>query len=159
VVFAGGVGESGEAGGGYQERVKQAVDLYQAGHARRMVFSSGFVFAFKEAEVMKTLAVSSGVPESLIILEETASNTHDMVRLVRDILSENGWRSILLVSSPYHMRRAMLTWQRAAPAVTVIPTPVPQSQFYAADGSRLDQIRGILHEYAAIVVYWSRGWL
>ncbi len=33
VVFAGGVGESGRAGGGYQERVKQAVDLYRAGMA------------------------------------------------------------------------------------------------------------------------------
>jgi uncharacterized SAM-binding protein YcdF (DUF218 family) len=82
-----------------------------------------------------------------------------MVRLARDILSENGWRSILLVSSPYHMRRATLTWRRAAPAVHVIPTPVAQSQFYAADGSRLEQIRGILHEYAAIAAYWSRGWL
>jgi uncharacterized SAM-binding protein YcdF (DUF218 family)/glycosyltransferase involved in cell wall biosynthesis len=159
VVFAGGVGESGEAGGGYQERVKEAVDLYQAGHARRMIFSSGFVFAFKEAEVMRTLAISSGVPESAIVLEQKAGNTRDMVRFAADILSQNGWRTVLLVSSPYHMRRAMLTWRRAAPSVTVIPTPVSQSQFYAPDGSRLAQIRGILHEYAAIATYWFRGWL
>src|SRR5262249_15153747 len=43
VVFAGGVGESGQAGGGYQERVLQAVDLYRAGYAPHLVFSSGFV--------------------------------------------------------------------------------------------------------------------
>ena len=46
VVFAGGVGESGKAGGGYQERVKQAVDLYKAGYARSMILSSGFVYRF-----------------------------------------------------------------------------------------------------------------
>ena len=40
-VFAGGVGESGEAGGGYQERTKHAVDLYRAGFAPRIIFSSG----------------------------------------------------------------------------------------------------------------------
>src|SRR5262249_5453431 len=33
VVFAGGVGESGRAGGGAQERLKQAVDLYKDGDA------------------------------------------------------------------------------------------------------------------------------
>ena len=41
VAFAGGVGESGKAGGGYQERVKQAIHLYQKGNSSRLVFSSG----------------------------------------------------------------------------------------------------------------------
>ena len=62
VVFAGGVGESGKAGGGYQERVKQAVDLYKAGYAPVLVFSSGYVYSFREAEVMRALAVDKGVP-------------------------------------------------------------------------------------------------
>ena len=35
VVFAGGVGESGGAGGGVQERVARAVDLYRDGVAPR----------------------------------------------------------------------------------------------------------------------------
>ena len=61
VVFAGGVGESGKAGGGYQERVKQAVDLFQDGYAYNMIFSSGYVFAFPEADVMRGLAVDNGV--------------------------------------------------------------------------------------------------
>src|SRR5262249_47694682 len=55
VVFAGGVGESGQAGGGYQERVKTAVELSQAGFAPRMIFQSGFVFAFREADIMRDL--------------------------------------------------------------------------------------------------------
>jgi uncharacterized SAM-binding protein YcdF (DUF218 family)/glycosyltransferase involved in cell wall biosynthesis len=159
VVFAGGVGESGQAGGGYQERVKQAVDLYHAQFAPRLIFSSGYVFAFQEAEIMKSLAVANGVPEPAIILEKRAASTHDNVRFVNDILAREGWRKILLVSSPYHMRRALLTWRGTAPDVTVVPTPVPQSQFYAhSTGASLEQIRGILQEYAAIVGYWLRGW-
>ncbi|MBI3493777.1 MAG: YdcF family protein, partial [Acidobacteria bacterium] len=116
VVFAGGVGESGQAGGGYQERVKQAVDLYRQGFAPRIVISSGFVFAFKEAEVMRALAVASGVPDSAIVLETRAANTFENVTFTREILDRNGWRRILLVSSPYHMRRALLTWKKAAPS-------------------------------------------
>ncbi len=160
VVFAGGVGESGQAGGGYQERVKQAVDLYQQGYAPRMIFSSGFVFAFQEAEVMKSLAVANGVPPSAIVLETMAANTHGNVVLSNQILRARGWRTILLVSSPYHMRRALLTWRRAAPDVEVTPAPVPRSLFYTHErGASLDQIRGLVHEYAAIVAYWWRGWV
>jgi uncharacterized SAM-binding protein YcdF (DUF218 family) len=160
VVFAGGVGESGKAGGGYQERVKRAVELYRQGKASRMIFSSGYVFAFREAEVMSELAVAQGVPASAIILETKAANTYKNVAFVKEILRREQWRSILLVSSPYHMRRALLTWRKVAPEITVVPSPVPKSQFYAHDlGASLEQIRGILHEYLAIVAYWWHGWI
>jgi len=160
VVFAGGVGESGQAGGGYQERVRAAVDLYRQGYAPVVVFSSGFRFAFREAEVMKGLAVDNGVPADAILLETAAANTRENVSFTRDILRQRGWRRILLVSSPYHMRRALLTWRRAAPDVVVIPTPVRQSMFYLhGRGASLEQVRGLLQEYVAIAAYWWKGWI
>jgi len=160
VVFAGGVGESGRAGGGYQERVKQAVELYRAGYATHLVFSSGFVFAFPEAEIMRGLAVGEGVPASAIELETHAANTYENVTLSRKMIAAEGWKRILLVSSPYHMRRALLTWHKVAPEVEVISTPVPFSQFYVHDrGASVDQIRGIAQEYAAMLIYWWRGWI
>lgn len=161
VVFAGGVGESGKAGGGYQERVKQAVDLYKAGYATRIIFSSGYVFAFKEAEVMRTLADSLGVPEEAIITENQAGSTYENVAFVKEILGREGWKRVLLVSSPYHMRRAVWTWRKVAPEVEAIPAPVPHSQFYSPQGwgASLEQIRGILWEYLAIFAYWWKGWI
>jgi uncharacterized SAM-binding protein YcdF (DUF218 family) len=160
VVFAGGAGESGEAGGGYQERVKQAVDLYNEGFAARMIFSTGYVFAFKEGEVMRSLALTEGIPDEAIILETQARNTFENVARSRDILIQNGWRRVLLVSSPYHMRRAMLTWRKVAPEMEVVAAPVPFSQFYLHErGPSLVQMRGLLQEYAAIVWYWWRGWI
>ncbi len=55
------------------------------------------------------------------------------------------------------MRRALLTWRRAAPDIEVTPTPVPQSQFYAHErGASLEQIRGLVQEYAAIVLLVAR---
>jgi uncharacterized SAM-binding protein YcdF (DUF218 family)/glycosyltransferase involved in cell wall biosynthesis len=160
VVFAGGVGESGEAGGGYQERVKLAVDLYHSGYAPHIVFSSGYVFAFREAEVMRSLAIANGVPPEAIVLELKAANTYENVRFVDEILDASGWSRILLVSAPYHMRRALAVWERVAPGVTVTPVPVENSQFYAHGvGASLDQIRGIVHEYAAIAAYWYRDWI
>jgi uncharacterized SAM-binding protein YcdF (DUF218 family)/glycosyltransferase involved in cell wall biosynthesis len=160
VVFAGGVGESGQAGGGFQERVSQAIELYNSGFAANLVFSSGYVFTLREAEVMKAVAVDRGVPPNAIVLEEAATNTYENVQRTAQILERHGWKRILLVSSPYHMRRAMLTWEEVAPGITVVPTPVPESQFYAHQrGASLEQMRGILHEYLAIVQYWRRGWI
>ena len=159
-VFAGGVGESGRAGGGYQERVQHAANLYLGGYSSHLVFSSGFVFAFQEAEVMRDLAVALGVPPEAIILERQASSTYENVIYTRDIMIENNWEQLLVVSSPYHMRRAMLTWRKQAPSFQIISTPVSESQYYAHERTAsLEQIRGIVWEYAAIVVYWWRGWL
>ncbi len=160
VVFAGGVGESGKAGGGYQERVKQASELYRRGYAQHLVFSSGFVFAFPEAEIMRTLAVETGVPASAIELETRAANTHENVVFSQRILRAHGWKRALVVSSPYHMRRALMTWRKAAPDIEAIATPAPISQFYAHDrGASFEQMRGIAQEYVAIVMYWWRGWI
>jgi uncharacterized SAM-binding protein YcdF (DUF218 family)/glycosyltransferase involved in cell wall biosynthesis len=160
VVFAGGVGESGQAGGGYQERVKRAVDLYRAGDVSQLMFSSGYVFAFREAEIMQSLAVDFGVPAAAIVLESEATNTYENVVNTARLLRSRKWHRILLVSSPYHMRRAVLTWHKVAPDIDVIPTPPQSSQFYAHDtGANLQQLRGIVHEYGAIVLYRWRGWI
>ena len=160
VVFAGGVGESGSAGEGCQERVKQAVALYQQGYARHLIFSSGYLFVFQEPEIMRALAIELGVPASSILLETRAKNTMENVSRTAEVVRRNGWRNILLVSSPYHMRRALLTWRKLAPDITVIPTPVSHSQFYAhRHGATPKQIQGIIHEYAGIVLYLWKGWI
>jgi uncharacterized SAM-binding protein YcdF (DUF218 family)/glycosyltransferase involved in cell wall biosynthesis len=160
VVFAGGVGESGKAGGGTQERIQHAIDLYRTGGNTHLVLSSGYVYSFPEAEVMRTLAVDHGVPPDAIVLERRATNTYQNVTHVHDILQQRGWTSVLLVSSPYHMRRALLVWRKAAPGIHVIPAPPPRSQFYDhVSGASLEQVRAVLHEYLAIAVYWRRGWI
>lgn len=160
VVFAGGVGESGEARGGQQERLKQAINLYNAGYAKEIVVSSGFVYSFKEAESMRDIAIAQGIPADRIELELRARNTYENVTNVREILRARGWNRILLVSSPYHMRRAVMVWRKVAPEVAVTPSPPASAQFYEhTRGATLDQIVGIVWEYVAIAGYWWRGYL
>ena len=158
VVFAGGVGESGRAGGGVQERISKAIELYHEGVAPRLIISSGYVFALREAESMKAIAIANGVPPEAILLEERAANTYENVVFTNRLLAKDGWRRIALVSSPYHMRRALLAWRKVAPEVRVTATPPETSLFYAhTRGASAEQIRGLLQEYAAIAYYWWRG--
>jgi uncharacterized SAM-binding protein YcdF (DUF218 family)/glycosyltransferase involved in cell wall biosynthesis len=159
-VFAGGVGESGKAGGGTQERIQHAIDMYRTGEAAHLILSSGYVYSFPEAEVMRTLAVDQGVPPASIVLEKRSTNTYQNVSFVHEIMRERGWTSVLLVSSPYHMRRALLVWRKVAPGIHVIPAPPLKSQFYDhVSGASFEQVQAVLHEYLAILGYWRRGWI
>ena len=159
VVFAGGVGDSGEAGEGYRERVQQAVELFKQGYAPRILFVSGYTYTFQEAEIMRLVTQSLGIPASAIITETHVSNTHDYVSRVGIRAEQDRWHSILLVTSPYHTRRAALTFARNSPRLQVLLVP-SLSRYYAHSwGIALHQIHGILHEYAGILYYRWKGWL
>jgi uncharacterized SAM-binding protein YcdF (DUF218 family) len=169
VVFAGGVGESGKAGQGYEERVEYAAKLYSQGYADHLIFSSGYMYVFKEPLIMKALAISLGVPEEAIILEDKAKNTYENVNFTKKILASKGWNKILLVSSPYHMQRVSLVIKKVAQGIKIIYTPIPKSRFYSHNirssnrrrwkQVKVQQIRGLVHEYLGIIYYWWKGYI
>ncbi|MBI3637882.1 MAG: YdcF family protein [Candidatus Rokubacteria bacterium] len=157
VVFAGGVGESGHGGQGYQDRVEKAVELYRAGFARHLVFSTGWTYTFHEADLMKALALSLGIPADAIVLEKRAGSTYENVVFSAEILRSRGWKRALVVSSPYHMRRAMLTLHRNAPDIEAIPVPARSQFFGHGMGAEWEQIRAIVHEYLGLALYRVEG--
>jgi uncharacterized SAM-binding protein YcdF (DUF218 family) len=160
VVLAGGIGESGEPGEAYREKVKHSVDLYRQGYAPNIVFSSGVGHVFQEAEVMKALAVSVGVPESAIILDERGGGNYRALLNAKRIMESRNWTRMLLVTSRYNAVRSRLVVQKHLPAFTVRFTPAQQSAFFGESGTiGWRQVRAILHEYEAIVYYWFKGYI
>ncbi len=170
VVFAGGVGESGKAGEGYEERVQYAVQLYRNGYAEHIIFSSGYMYVFKEPLVMKALAMSLGVPESAIILEDKAKNTYENIIFTKEILETKRWNKILVISAPYHMRRVAMVFNKNAKSIEARYTSLPNSYFYSHPykderGNKiwkrisLKQIGGIFHEYLGILYYLRKGYI
>ena len=151
------------------KKVDAIVDLFKKGYAEHIIFSSGYTNIMKEPDVMKALAISLGVPADDIIVETNSSNTYQNVLNVKGILSEKGWNKILLVSSPYHIRRVSLVFNRNAKEIDVVYTPTPRSQFYDYDinskGSNffkkttLKQLQGFNHEYLGIIYYWWKGYV
>lgn len=169
VALAGGVGESGSPGQGYEERVQYAVDLYNKGYAQQIIFSSGYRYIYQEPMVMKALAVSLGVPPGTITLEDESSHTYDQVEFIKNMMKKRNWHSALLVSSPYHMLRVSLVAKKIAPGIKFVYTPILQSRFYAYDVNvkrkfvgrqvTLRQIRALLHEYIGILYYLWKGYI
>ena len=110
---------------------------------------------------MRSLAVANGVPADAITLETRARNTYENVAYSHEIAGRHGWKRMLLVSSPYHMRRALMTWHKVAPDTrSRRDTRDGQPVLRCTSGEpRSSRCAGIAQEYAAIVLYWWRGWV
>ena len=101
-----------------------------------------------------------GVDKKDIILEQKASSIYENVLFSKKILEKNNWDSILLVSSPYNMRRAALVFNKKGKDTEVFYVPVEKSRFYdRVFGVKIEQIRAIAHEYVGIFYYYFKGYI
>jgi uncharacterized SAM-binding protein YcdF (DUF218 family) len=90
-----------------QEQVALAAALYRAGLARALLFTGGAVHnEHVEAQVMAALAVRLGVPEAAISTETQARDTFENAHYCRQIMQASGWQDAVVVTTPYHVRRA-----------------------------------------------------
>lgn len=114
VVLGAAVFEGGQPSPVLAARVAHAVRLYQRGLAPVIVFSGGVgAYLPSEAEVMARLAREAGVPAEALILEMEAHTTQQSVRLTAPLLDERGIRSIIVVTSPFHLFRATRMYRDA----------------------------------------------
>lgn len=160
LVFGGGVGETGSPGKSTIERARYASELYNAGYANKIIFSSGYIYTYNDTDNMRFIALSMGVSDKDIVLEQKANNTYENVIFSKEILNKHNWKSVLLISSPYNMRRATLVFNKFANNIKIIYMPVQKSQFYdRSSGIKLEQIMAIIHEYLGIVYYFVKGYI
>lgn len=98
------------SGGDTTARTKEAVELYKNGWATKLIFSGAAQDKSgpSNAEAMRRIALSSGVPNGDIITEEYSSTTKENAENTQNILAENEIESVILVTSGYHQRRAGL---------------------------------------------------
>ena len=159
-VLGAGVGESGLAGEGYQERVKKGAELYFSGYGDRLLFLSGYSYSFQEVEIMKALAIELGIPKNKILLEKNPTSTYDHLVRLREVLKRNGFSSVIIVSSPYHMLRVSRISQKVLSGYRVCLGPVENSIFFGNRSSvKVRHIRAILHEYLALLYYAYKGYI
>lgn len=115
------------SGGDTSARTVEAVRLYQAGWASKLIFSGAArdKSGPSNAEAMKREALAAGVPESAILIEESSETTRQNAEQVKRLLNDNKIDSVILVTSGYHQRRASLEFTSlASDAVTIRNHPV-----------------------------------
>ena len=114
------------SGGDTEARTNQAVDLYKNGWSKTLIFSGAAQDKTgpSNAATMKALAISSGVPTSAIYLDEYSATTQQNAENTQTIFSTRNIKSVILVTSGYHQRRASLEFNKRTHDVTILNHPV-----------------------------------
>ena len=107
------------------DRVWHAARLWKAGKAS-IVVASGSSERFASVPFLRDL----GVPEEVIAVDDVSRNTEENAKYTEALLRDrldlkdgDAKPKILLVTSAWHMRRALLMFSRYAPNLDVIPAP------------------------------------
>jgi uncharacterized SAM-binding protein YcdF (DUF218 family) len=100
-----------------QRRVECGVRLYQEGVAPVLLLSGGGHGPEPEAEIMRRIALTGGVPQVALLIEpnsrDTLGNAHETARLLR----AHGLRTVVLVSDRAHLLRAAPLFRLAGVAI------------------------------------------
>jgi len=109
-------------GAAYKERTRYAAELYRMGRAHRIVLTNdnnkGGWSAVEERnpffyELATAELVRLGVPKDRIDIEfEPVDSTYTEVKVLRRYSESNGLKSLLVVTSAYHSRRAWWTLRK-----------------------------------------------
>lgn len=96
-------------------RVKAAAKAYREGGAPMIVVCGGVTpgHQVSEADVMEGLLDKEGVPGSAVLKEDRSQITIENMKFAANVLGGAKGRRVLVVTSDYHLRRAVLTAMRA----------------------------------------------
>jgi len=152
----------------YRERTREAAKLLLNGHSQRILITNDTTpgpwssadqrnLFFYERSFRELRA--AGIPEdSIEVLPQPVTNTKDEAEVARRYAEEHQLRSILVVTSPYHSRRALWTFSRVFRATSIqvglvspspgVQSPRPATWWLSVKGWRL-----VPTEYVKMIYY------
>ena len=146
-------------------RAQHAEALYRDGFARHVIISneplSSHGVRTTWLELRAAGLVRLAIPDDAIVpIEAIADSTYDEALSSREIMVERGWRTAIVVTDPFHMRRALLTFRQAfEPAgLIALPSPADDSK-YGVENWWQDRnaTMRVLQEYLKLGYYLALG--
>jgi uncharacterized SAM-binding protein YcdF (DUF218 family) len=140
-------------GGGF-DRLDYGLQLYEQGYGQRIFITGG-----DDASVYRAYALANGAEAKHILPAESwAVDTYEEALELKQFLDrDSSVQSVIVVSSPYHTRRAQWTFQEVlADQVALQFAPVPfamarhQQQWWMDAGSR----KIVMGEYFKLFFYY-----
>ncbi|WP_411821672.1 YdcF family protein [Leptospira sp. 'Mane'] len=152
------------------DRLLDAVRIYKAGKAKKILFTggSGLLFAnqYREADLANRILLDLGIPKEDILLERESRNTYENATESAKIITANGFKDIILVTSAFHFRRASGCFAKQRIGFYAFPTDY---RSFSTDSNAFDlwvPSPGFLElstlavkEWVGIFVYELKGYL
>jgi uncharacterized SAM-binding protein YcdF (DUF218 family) len=148
------------------ERILMAFDLLRTGRARSVLLSGGSGrmdgSGPVEADVLAAQLEAWGIDRARIVEERQSRNTLENAVESAKVVRERGWKTLLLVTSAFHMPRAAGCFAATGLSVDTLPVDFrtsrrPPEGWFPRVGA-LDTSTGALREFAGRLVYRISGY-
>jgi uncharacterized SAM-binding protein YcdF (DUF218 family) len=150
-------------------RVIAAIDAIRQNKAGVLVLSGDDFVVNGETNstspLLQTMAANWVPPGTTVLTIDHGLNTRGEALRARQLADENHWKRIILVTSAFHLKRAVAVFRKAGLEVEPVACdfrsvgiqPAPLSVFPSAAGFRALDV--YLHEMIGWLAYAWRGWV
>lgn len=155
VIVLGGFTSTDDKQNGYfnaaADRFIQGIRLYEMGNASHILISGGngqlIQGGYSEGEWTQLQLKQLHIPDSVVLIEGKSRNTYENAKFSKEVLDKNGLKpKYLLVTSAFHMRRALMIFKNQGMDVDAYPC----NFFLGGDSFSFQQL---MPEFATIT-YW-----
>jgi uncharacterized SAM-binding protein YcdF (DUF218 family) len=150
------------------ERLLVTYDLLRTGHAQHAILSGGVLDRampnFVEASVLAQQLVDWGIAPERLVIEPNSRNTHENAVESQRMANQQGWTRLLVVTSAFHMPRALSCFRAVGLEVDTLPVdyraydPAHFSGSWLPRAGNLDRTTMVLREVFGRAIYRLRGY-
>jgi uncharacterized SAM-binding protein YcdF (DUF218 family) len=155
IVLGGSALEDGIIGQSSYWRSVYALRAYRQSPFARVIVSGGG--QFHPADSMRDFLVAGGMPSDRITVEDRSVSTRENAVYTKQIVASDNGRLVLLTSD-YHMFRALRAFRRVG--LNVAPRPFPDAiKRSSSVTERWPAFFELCEEEVKSAYYWVRGWI
>ena len=150
------------------DRFVEAVDIVRRMPQATLVFSGGngrlLSTEAPEAPILRMWAMKLGIPGDRILTDATSKNTRENAVESKRILAAHHLRSVLLITSAYHMRRSVRCFSKLGIHVTPYAVdfrshPIAVDPLvWVPDVANLEDSSAAIKEYLGLLTYKLQGY-
>jgi len=142
------------------KRIQHAVNLYAQGYAPVVVFTDA---TYKDAGLACSSALldvpaaqALGLPAGAVVITgDKVTSTYDEAAAVRAVVAERGWQQLIVVTDPFHTRRASATFRALIPDVAVAASATPDGEYDPQQWWRSEEgVMAAITEVGKLAFYW-----
>ena len=148
---------------GRTERFKHGVRLYKQRYASHIMItvdsSTPLEFAnvhLDWRDIIREAARQEGIPEPALLIVDGVTSTYDEACFTQNEMLKKGFKSAILVSSPYHMRRVRMIFEKIykRSGISLYYSPVEESAFQVEKWwTREGELVTVINEYIKLILY------
>jgi uncharacterized SAM-binding protein YcdF (DUF218 family) len=136
---------------GGSSRVSDAMELLAGGYGKRLLISGVHPLS-GTSDISRSLPDNQSLLNCCVDLDRSAVNTRSNAAETRRWAHERGFKSLIVVTSNYHMPRAIVELSHAMPDITLIPYAVVGDKWREEPWwSNSGTLRLVLSEYVKYV--------